>query len=548
MNSARKTFMFLTVTALAFAADGQTSESPKTPIVAGADVAIVETESGKVRGFVHERTYIYKGLPYAKAERFTAPARPDAWEGVRDCLAWGPTCPMMRKRGANTGEDQFLFQHDWGIAGEDCQRLNIWTPGINDGKKRPVMMWIHGGGYSYGSSQELPAYDGEALSKTGDVVMVSVNHRLNVLGFADLSSFGEKYKYSANASILDLVAALEWVRDNIEAFGGDPGNVTIFGQSGGGGKVSTLMSAPSAQGLFHRAVVQSGRRPRFQNKEITGRVGKAIVAELGLDASSIDDIQEVPYDELAAATRRAVAKVEEEITGGSQESKAFNFGLSPSQDGDFLPYASDDPRALALSADVPLMIGSTKNEFNLSAWRSPDMRNASLEAVEKFIDERYGDQAAAYIAAVKKAYPGTTKPTDLIDVDTGFRLNAVDYANLKSSNNDAPVFMYLFTWQSPVLDGAIKAVHCMELPFVFNNIPLWEEFTGGGAEAIALADKISGAWINFARHGNPNHKGLPTWDAYSEKNGTTMFFDNECSIGHHHDEEFLRIAAGEDAW
>jgi para-nitrobenzyl esterase len=516
-----------------------------SPMVIGADVAIVETEAGKVRGFIHEGTYVYKGLPYAQANRFEAPEKTDAWEGVRDCLAFGPTCPMMRKRGANTGEDQFLFQHDWGIAGEDCQRLNIWTPGINDGKKRPVMMWIHGGGYSFGSSQELPAYDGEALSKTGDVVMVSVNHRLNVLGFADLSSFGEKYKYSANASILDLVAALEWVRDNIEAFGGDPGNVTIFGQSGGGGKVSTLMNAPSAKGLFHRAVVQSGTKPRFQKKEITGRVGKAIVAELGLDSSTVDAIQEVPYDELAAATRRAIAKVEEELTGTSQESKGFGFGLSPTQDGDFLPYASDDPRALAISAGVPLMIGSTKNEFSLSAWRSPDMRDASLDEVVAFIDKQYGDRANDYVAAVKKAYPDTTKPTDLIDVDSRFRRSAIDYANLKSANSDAPVFMYMFTWQSPVLDGAIKAVHCMELPFVFNNIPLWEQFTGGGEEAIALAEDVSGAWINFARHGDPNHGGLPTWKAYTEKNGTTMFFDTESVIRHHHDKDLMAVTAEE---
>jgi len=545
MKSVKSVFMFFTITALAFAADGQKSGSPTTPIVIGSEVAIAQTESGKVRGFIHEGTFVYKGLPYAKADRFTAPEKPDAWEGVRDTLAWGPVSPMMRPRGARTGEDQFLYQHDWGIAGEDCQRLNIWTPGIDDGKKRPVMMWIHGGGYSNASSQELPAYDGEALSKTGDVVVVSVNHRLNVLGFADLSSFGEKYKYSANSSILDLVAALEWVRDNIESFGGDPGNVTIYGQSGGGGKVSTLMNAPSAKGLFHRAVVQSGRRPRLQKKEITGRVGKAIVAELELDASNVDAIQDVPYADLVAATRRAMAKVEEELVAEGHAPDEVDLGMSPTQDGDFLPYASDDQRALALSADVPLMIGSTKNEFNLSAWRDPDMRNASLDAVEKFIQERYGDRADAYKAAVKKAYPDTVKATDWIDVDSGFRRSAVEYANLKSSNSDAPVFMYLFSWQSPVLDGAIKAVHCMELPFVFNNIPLWEEFTGGGADAIALAEKVSGAWLNFARHGDPNHKGLPTWGAYSEENGTTMFFDTTCTVRHHHDKDFLRITAGE---
>ena len=521
-----------------------TSSSATTPIVTGSDVAIVETDSGKIRGFIHRGTHVYKGIPYAKAERFMPPSKPDAWEGVRDCLAWGPTCPMMQPRGATTGEDQFLYQHDWGIADEDCLRLNVWTPGINDGKRRPVMVWIHGGGYAYGSSQELPCYDGDSLSKTGDLVVVSVNHRLNVLGFTDLSAFGEKYKSSANASILDLVAALEWVRDNISVLGGDPENVTIFGQSGGGGKVSTLMNAPSAKGLFHRAISQSGTSPRFQKREVTGRIGKALVEELGLQPSQIDSIQKVPYPDLAAAAQRAMDKVREELTAEGHAPKGFGFGMSPSQDGDFLPYQPTDPRALALSTGVPLLIGSTKNEFFLS-WRSSELRHASLDEVEKFIQQEYGDLANAYKAAVKKAYPNTEKATDLIDVDSRFRRSAVDYANLKSSNSEAPVFMYMFAWQSPVFDGDVKALHCMDLPFVFNNIALWEEFTGGGEDACALADKVSRAWINFARHGDPNHEGLPEWEAYTEVNGTTMFFDNECDIRHHHDKELLEITAGE---
>jgi para-nitrobenzyl esterase len=516
----------------------------KTPVVAGADVAIVDTEYGKVRGYIHESTFIYKGIPYAKAERFMAPEKPDSWQGIRSSLTWGPVCPLMTPT-APFDEAEFIFQHDWGYSGEDCLRLNIWTQGINDGKKRPVMVWLHGGGYSAGSSQELPSYDGENISKKGDIVLVSVNHRLNVLGFTDLSAFGEKYKSSANAGMLDLVVALQWVKGNISNFGGDPNNVTIFGQSGGGGKVSTLMNAPSAKDLFHKGIVQSGASPRFQKQEITQRIGKAVVEELGLQPSQVDSIQKIPYPELAAATERALNQVREQLTAEGNPPMGFGFGMSPTLDGEFLPYEPTDPRALALSNDVPLLIGSTKNEFITSLWGNPRMRNAPMDSVMSFIKQRYGDKADAYVAAVKEAFPGDSRPTDLIDVDVMFRRGTVSHANLKAANSDAPVFMYMFAWQSPVFDGVYKAVHCMELPFVFNNIALCEEMTGGGEEAHALADKMSQAWINFARHGDPNHQGLPAWQAYTPEKGATMFFDHECVERYHHDKELLKVTEGQ---
>lgn len=532
---------FLIVVLLPLLIYGQKKSHPNYAIVVGSNIAIVQTEYGKVRGYIHNGTFVYKGIPYAKAERFMPPEKPDAWEGIRSSLFWGPTCPMMKPRTVIFDEEAFLFQHDWGYPGEDCLRLNIWTPGINDGKKRPVMVWIHGGGYSFGSSQELPCYDGENISKKGDIVLVSVNHRLNVLGFLDLSAFGEKYKFSANASMINLVAALEWIRDNIANFGGDPNNVTIFGQSGGGGKVATLLSAPSAKGLFHKAIIESGWQPEYQKQEISQQIGKAVVQELGLQPSQIDSIQKVPYKVLVAATQRALKKIREQLTAVGNDLKSF--GLIPTLDGNFLPYEQSDPRALSLSKDVPVIIGTTKNEFITSAWVAPHMRKAPLDSVKSFIKKKYGDKADAYIVAVKQAFPKDTKPTDLLDVDVIFRRAAVNYANLKSSHSDAPVFMYLFTWQSPIFDGDYKACHCMELPFVFNNIALWEEITGGGEEAYALADKMSQAWINFARYGDPNHAGLPKWEPYTEENGTTMFFDNECVIKHHHDRELLKVTA-----
>jgi len=255
----------------------------------------------------------------------------------------------------------------------------------------------------------------------------------------------------------------------------------------------------------------------------------------------------MPYAELAAATQRALKKIREQLTAEGNEPKGYSFGLIPTLDANFLPYEQNDPRALSLSKDVPLIIGTTKNEFITSVWINPRMRNAPLDSVKSFIQKKYGDKADAYIAAVKQAFPKDTKPTDLIDVDVMFRGAAVNYANLKSSHSNAPVFMYLFTWQSPIFDGDYKACHCMELPFVFNNIGLWEEITGGGKEAYVLADKMSQAWINFARYGDPNHRGLPKWEPYTEENGTTMFFDNECVIHHHHDRELLKITAKEQS-
>ncbi|MFD2933166.1 carboxylesterase/lipase family protein [Spirosoma flavum] len=508
-----------------------------TPILAGFRDAVVQTEYGKVKGYIHNGIYTYKGIPYAQAERFMAPTKPDSWTDIRSSMAYGPVCPMMEPTTKVSDESEFVYHHDWGFPNEDCLRLNIWSSGT-DAKKRPVMVWLHGGGYSAGSSQELPSYDGENLSKKGDVVVVSVNHRLNILGFLDLSEYGEKYKSSANVGMMDLVSALQWVKENIASFGGDPNNVTIFGQSGGGGKVVTLMNTPSAKGLFHKAIAESGVVGSFQDKAITKRVAAAVLDELGLQTAQIAEIQKISYEKLAAAGTKALQKVRAQLT--TEGKPMAGGGWSPTLDGSFLPYQPSSPEALAISANVPLLIGSTKNEFvpSLSA-----LRNGSSEDVKGFLQKKYGEKTDAYIAAVRKAYPADTKPTDLMDIDDRFRQGAVRYSNLKSATNTAPVYMYLFTWQSPVVDGYYKAIHCMEIAFAFNNISRCEEMTGGGKEAYALADKVSQSWINFARAGNPNHKGLPTWQKYTSANGATMILDNQCVEKYHHDKEFLEITA-----
>lgn len=542
-----KILIIIVFTSIGFSQDYNIPIEPG--ISAGKDIAIIDTEYGKVRGYIHDGIYIFKGIPYAKADRFLPPKEPNKWDGIRSSLAWGPTCPNMTPPTVQSDEVEFLFQHDWGYFGEDCQRINVWTPSINDNVKRPVMVWIHGGGYTFGSSQELPSYDGENLCKTGDIVYVSVNHRLNLLGFTDLSEFGEKYESSVNLGIIDLVFALEWIRDNVDNFGGDPNNVTIFGQSGGGGKVSTLMSAPSAKGLFHRAVVQSGANPIFQEQKITKRIGVEFVKNLGLTESTLDSIQKVPYSELVVAYEQAMDTVRKQLTNEGNPPQGYRFGPSPTIDGSFLPYAFDDPMALEISKDVPLMIGTVKNEFIASLWGNPSLRYAGLEEIKKFIDMRYGDKAGEYIKAVKKAFPNDTRPTDLIDVDLMFRRGTVKHANLKSANTNAPVYVYLFTWQSPVFEGDYKAIHCMELPFVFNNIALCKEMTGGGQEAYDLANRISKTWINFARYGDPNHDEIPKWKPYTEKNGITIFFDNDCHIRKNHDKELLELTDdGSNLW
>ena len=507
-------------------------------IVASSETAIAQTESGKVGGFLQDGIYIYKGIPYAKAERFMPPQPADKWEGVRSSRMFGPTCPQAVRMGWGADEHAFAFHWDDGYPGEDCLRVNIWTPGRNDGKKRPVMVWLHGGGYAAGSGQELPSYDGFNLAKKGDAVVVTLNHRLNVLGFLDLSAYGDKYAKSGNAGLLDLVAALQWVNKNIAAFGGDAQNVTIFGQSGGGGKVSTLLATPSAKGLYHKAIVQSGSMLRTMDAKYSRRIGAAVMDELGLKASQIDELQQMPYERLLAAGEKAVAKVKAEAEKEDGIS-TFIFGWAPTVDGDVLPAQPFDPQAPAQSKDVPVMIGTTLHEFTMSTY-VPAFRTITKEKAVEFLKQRYGDRTDDFLTAFEKAYPGY-RPKDLVDVDFVFRPGAVEQARLKAAQQGAPVYMYMFAWESPVLDGMFRSTHCMEIPFAFNNAVVHASMTGGGAEAQALAEKMSGAWLNFARTGNPNAEGLPQWDAYTEEGGATMFFNNRCEVKHHHDKELLEV-------
>ena len=294
-------------------------------IQTGENVAVANTASGKVRGDIHGKIYTYKGIPYAESKRFEAPQKPKPWQGIRSSMSYGPVAPLMTPTTSVQDESEFVFNHNWGYTNENCQVLNIWTPGISDGRQRPVLFCIHGGGYTAGSSLELPSYDGESLARKGDVVIVSINHRLNILSFLDLSAYGEKYQLSANASILDIRAALEWGKENISNFGGDPGNVTIFGQSGGGAKVNNLLAMPSAKGLFHKAINQSGAfRSTMPDKQATQAIAVEVLKALNLEAADVDKLQTIPYAQLAEEGNKALKVIADKMKAIENERRALD--------------------------------------------------------------------------------------------------------------------------------------------------------------------------------------------------------------------------------
>ena len=492
------------------------------PITTGDD-CIVNVSSGKIMGYNDASIYTFKGVPYAKAERFMPPQAPDRWEGVRKTLVYGPQAMQSQDmiwHGAPSDYD-FGFQFKKELNSEDCQVLNIWTPAL-DGGKRPVFVWIHGGGYANGSAIFLPAQEGRALAEKGDIVVVTVNHRLNILGYIDLTALGGKYSESVNLGQQDLVKALEWVRDNIAAFGGDPGCVTIGGQSGGGGKTSTLMAMPSANGLFHRAIVQSGSTLRQQEPAQSQALGIAVVEELGLKPGADVDLSGFTYQELVAAGNRATRRL-------------GRGGFSPVVDGKYLTQHPFDPIASECSRDVPMLIGSNLNEFCYTNDVPVTMDEVKARLLPRLGEERFNQ----FVRDFESVYPGQA-PKELVNTDFRTRGNVIRQATAKQALGGADAYVYLFAWKSEVNGGALAACHGMELPFMFNNVANQREMTGGTSEAYKMADVVSNAWLAFIRTGDPNCKGLPRWEPFNPQDNPTMVFDNVTELRKNHDAVMLQ--------
>jgi para-nitrobenzyl esterase len=474
---------------------------------------VVSTVSGNVSGIMQEGSMAYLGIPYAKVERCMPPLPVDKWEGVRACDHWGPQA-MQQTWGRQLSENEMSEKNS-------CV-LNVWTTDLK--AKKPVMLWLHGGGFDSGTSAWNP---GMKLAQK-DVVVVSVNHRLNILGFLDLSAVSPKYKESGNVGMLDVVQALEWVRDNITRFGGDPSNVTIFGESGGGGKVGTLMCMPKARGLFHKAIIMSGTILNVNNRDMTQQLGKAVLKELGISEKDVDKIKDIPYQQLYDAGQRAMAA----SIGTRKPGTPMMWGFGPTPDGEILLQQPFQPTFAKLSDQVPLLIGTTFNELQRLQYDQPLTMDQAREQLQK----TFGDETDAYVKAFAKAYPDYT-PQDLVSIDWLFRPKTLITADAMAGGGN--MYMYMFTWRSPVNKGS---VHGHELKFCFNTLhhsP--NELPQPTAGDLKLADTMSSVWAQFAHNGNPNIDGLPAWKPYTAQNGEMMVFNYQCGIRNNPDRELEAI-------
>jgi para-nitrobenzyl esterase len=509
----------------------------------GDNVALADTRYGKVRGFRMKDIYTFQGIPYgantAGKNRFMPPQKPSAWEDVFPAVYWGNSAPQNLE---NFYANRYLaFTDDWHYddVSEDCLRINVWTPGVNDGKKRPVLFWIHGGGFTSGNAIEHPEYHGENFSRFGNVVFCSINHRLGPLGFANFAGLaGNKFAASGNVGMLDIVAALEWVRDNIATFGGDPNNVTIMGQSGGGAKVCTLMAMPSAKGLFHKAVALSGSSLKAAEKIDSEKLGAYILKEANLSASQMDKLQELPWKDYLTLANNANRKLREEM--GLPIFGPGIGGFRPVVDGMYLPQHPFFPEASSQCADIPLLICTTFYERSPSSFDSSLENITKEQAIEQLKTIRgfgtiIGERNVSVYHAYEKVFPDR-KPIEILSMAISNRKNAVALADVKSKQS-APVYMAWFGWNPPLFDGRLRAFHTLDICFWFYNTDRQLSHSGGGSRPRNLSAKMAGSLLQFMKTGNPNTPGLPSWPKYSPSKGETMVLNDVSAIQNDPDRE-----------
>ncbi|MCW5738203.1 MAG: carboxylesterase/lipase family protein [Enhydrobacter sp.] len=485
------------------------------------EAPVVETASGRVAGHTVDGVHVFKGIPYGAstggANRFMPPRKPEPWSGVREAIDYAGRSPQAPAAAQRPELATVWGPVDTLPVGEDCLTLHVWTPGLGNAK-RPVLVWLHGGAFSYGSANS-PRYDSVRLARRNDVVVVAVNHRLNIFGHLDLSAHGEQFAQSGNAGILDLVAALEWVREHAARFGGDPRNVTIFGQSGGGGKVCALLAMPAARGLFHKAIVQSGASVRFAERERTTRLADAVLKYLGV---SVDQLAALPLERLQEAVVPAQAALPRPSLPLLDR---YNFG--PVVDGSVLPAHPFDPAAPAISDDIPILVGGTKDESAI--FLAPDdavwNRTLSEDQFGKRIAAVAGDAAPELVAYYGRRDPAASPADRLITALTmsNFTVRSNMLAERKAARGKAPVWVYDFAWESPAFDGRLKSCHSVEVPFVFDTLDvIGERHRKAGAQA--LADRVSQTWVAFAATGKAE------WPAYTADSRSVMVFDDESKV------------------
>ena len=483
---------------------------------------VVKTASGFVEGIDQEGTKAFLGIPYAKVERFMPPKPISKWKGVRKCDHWGPM--TMQQTNRPMTEEQMS---------ENCCVLNVWTTDTK--AKKPVMFWLHGGGFDSGTSEWDP---GMCLAKK-DVVVVSINHRLNILGFLDLSTVSKKYKYSGNVGMLDAVQALEWVRDNIAQFGGDPNNVTIFGESGGGGKVGTLLCMPKARGLFHKAIIMSGTILNVNTKAMTEELGEAVLKELGIDKKNVDKIKNVPYSELYAAGQRAMAA----SIGTRRPGTPMMWGFGPTPDGEVLMKQPFQPDFCDFNDDIPIMIGTTFNELQRARYG----QQITLEQARTELQRTFGDETDAYISAFCEAYPQKSLgqlPADLLCIDWLFRPKTIITADAIGGKRKADTYVYMYTVGESDNRGYKGSAHGAELKYCFDVLHHYNnQLSPSTLDANQIwATRLSDVWAQFAHTGNPDSAGSYGWHPYTQENGELLEFGGvQPTLRHNHDRKLEEI-------